>query len=115
MDARGFQQFEGLDREAAAVDGTIRYTYNGKYAKGEVGRHMGANPKKIATYVHAHTFTVPGYTFRLSWTKWGELAHPRIAFDLLTSGPAPAGTNTGGTWYPKQLSLSNPLTPYRPG
>src|SRR6266568_163408 len=53
---------------------------------------VGADPKKIAAYVHAHTFTIPGYTAPLSWTKWGELAHPRIAFDLLTTGPAPAGT-----------------------
>jgi branched-chain amino acid transport system substrate-binding protein len=75
---------------------------------------VGANPQKIASYVHTHTFTIPGYTAPLKWTKWGELAAPRIAFDLLTGGPAPAGLNTGGTWYPKQLSISEPLTPYRP-
>jgi branched-chain amino acid transport system substrate-binding protein len=75
---------------------------------------VGTNPKKIAAYVHKHTFTIPGYTFPLRWTAWGELSRPRIAFDLLTGGPAPRGTNSGGTWYPKQLSLSKPLTAYRP-
>jgi branched-chain amino acid transport system substrate-binding protein len=75
---------------------------------------VGTNPQKIASYVHNHTFTIPGYTAPLKWTKWGELAAPRIAFDLLTAGPAPAGMNTGGTWYPKQLSISKPLIPYRP-
>ena len=75
---------------------------------------VGDNSKKIADYVRSHTFTIPGYTFPLSWTKWGEIKHARIAFDLLTSGPAPKGLNTGGTWYPKQLSLSKPLTPAQP-
>jgi len=75
---------------------------------------VGDNPKKIAAYVHKHTFTFPGYTFPLKWTAWGELSRAQIAFDLLTSGPAPRGTNSGGTWYPKQLSISKPLTPYRP-
>ena len=75
---------------------------------------VGDNPTKIAAYVHAHTFTIPGYTFPLSWTKWGEIKHARIAFDLVDAGPAPAGTNTGGSWYPKQLSISKPLSPYRP-
>jgi branched-chain amino acid transport system substrate-binding protein len=75
---------------------------------------VGDNPKKIAAYVHKHTFTIPGYTFPLKWTAWGELARARIAFDVLTSGPAPRGTNRGATWYPKQLSLSKRLTPYRP-
>jgi branched-chain amino acid transport system substrate-binding protein len=75
---------------------------------------VGDNPKKIAAYVHAHTFVIPGYTFPLSWTKWGEIKHARIAFDLVTTGPAPKGTNTGGSWYPKQLSVSKQLIPYRP-
>ncbi len=75
---------------------------------------VGDNPKKIAAYVHKHTFIIHGYTFPLKWTAWGELSRAQIAFDLLTSGPAPRGTNSGGTWYPKQLSISKPLTPYRP-
>src|SRR5207248_63592 len=76
---------------------------------------VGDDPAKIATYVHGHTFTIPGYTFPLKWTPWGELAAPRIAFDILTKGPTPAaGLNTGGDWWPRQLSLSQALTPYKP-
>jgi branched-chain amino acid transport system substrate-binding protein len=75
---------------------------------------VGTDSKKIAAYVHAHTFAIPGYTFPLSWTAWGELKRARIALDLLTAGPAGKGLNTGGSWYPKQLSVSKPLTPYRP-
>jgi branched-chain amino acid transport system substrate-binding protein len=76
---------------------------------------VGTNPTKIAAFVHAHTFNIPGYTFPLKWTKWGELAAPRIAYDVLTKGPAPQkGLNTAGTWWPRQVSLSKPLTPYRP-
>jgi branched-chain amino acid transport system substrate-binding protein len=73
------------------------------------------NPTKIAAYVHTHTFIIPGYTFPLRWTAWGELAAPRIAFDVLTKGPPPeSGLVNGGAWWPRQLSLSKPLTPYRP-
>jgi branched-chain amino acid transport system substrate-binding protein len=76
---------------------------------------VGTNPAKIAAYVHANTFDIPGYAFPLKWTKWGEIADARIAFDIITKGPAPAGlTNGGATWYPKQLSLSKPLTPHQP-
>jgi branched-chain amino acid transport system substrate-binding protein len=75
---------------------------------------VGTNQAKIATYVRSHTFTIPGYMFKLRWTAWGELKGPRIALDLLGTGPAPKGTNTGGTWYPKQLSISKPLTAFRP-
>jgi branched-chain amino acid transport system substrate-binding protein len=75
---------------------------------------VGADPVKIASYLHAHSFTIPGYSYPLKWTSWGELADARLAIDLLTKGPAPAGLNTGGTWYLKQLYLTNLLTPYRP-
>jgi branched-chain amino acid transport system substrate-binding protein len=75
---------------------------------------VGTNQAKIATYVHKHSFAIPGYMFKLRWTAWGELRGPRIALDLLGTGPAPKGTNTGGTWYPKQLTISKPLAAYRP-
>jgi branched-chain amino acid transport system substrate-binding protein len=76
---------------------------------------VGDNPTRIAAYVHAHAFNIPGYTFQLRWTSWGELAAPRIAFDVLTKGPTPApGLNTAGSWWPRQLSRSKPLAPYRP-
>ena len=77
-------------------------------------RQVGADPVKIAAYVHAHTFNIPGYSYPLKWTSWGELSDATLAIDLLTTGPAPAGLNTGGTWYLKQLYLTKPLTPYTP-
>jgi branched-chain amino acid transport system substrate-binding protein len=76
---------------------------------------VGENPQKIAAYVHAHTFTIPGYAFPLKWTAWGELAAPRIAFDIITKGPPPSrGLNAGGDWWPREVSRSKPLKPYRP-
>jgi branched-chain amino acid transport system substrate-binding protein len=76
---------------------------------------VGTDPAKIAAYVHAHTFTIPGYTFPLKWTAWGEIAAPRIAFDIITKGPPPdPALNTAGSWWPRQVSLSKALTPYRP-
>lgn len=77
-------------------------------------KHVGTNRKKMARYIHRHTFTIPGYTFPLKWTKWGEMADARIALDIMTPGPAPKGVNKAGTWYPKQLLLSKPLKPYKP-
>jgi ABC-type branched-subunit amino acid transport system substrate-binding protein len=76
---------------------------------------VGDSPEKIAAYVHAHTFNIPGYAFPLKWTAWGELNGPTIQFAVLTKGPAPgAGLNVGGTWWPRVLFKSQPLAPYRP-
>jgi branched-chain amino acid transport system substrate-binding protein len=81
----------------------------------EAIRNVGDDPKKIATYVRTHTFTIPGYAFPLKWTAWGELDGPTVVFDVLTKGPPPSsGLNTAGSWWPKRLSKSQPLTPYRP-
>jgi branched-chain amino acid transport system substrate-binding protein len=77
-------------------------------------RQVGADPVKIASYLHAHSFTIPGYSYPLKWTAWGELSEARLAITLLTTGPAPTGTNVGGTWYLKQLYVTKPLTPYTP-
>jgi branched-chain amino acid transport system substrate-binding protein len=77
-------------------------------------RQVGADPVKIAAYLHANTFKIPGYAFPLKWTSWGELADATLAIDELTTGPAPAGLNTGGTWYLKQLLITKPLAPYMP-
>jgi branched-chain amino acid transport system substrate-binding protein len=81
----------------------------------EAIRNVGDDPKKIAAYVHSHTFTIPGYSFPLKWTAWGELDGPRIVFNVLTKGPPPAsGLNAGGSWWPRKLSVSQPLTPFKP-
>jgi len=77
---------------------------------------VGTSPQRIAAYVHAHTFKIPGYAFPLKWTAWGELNRPQVQFAILTRGPAPAkGLNIGGNWWPRVLFKSSPLTPYRPG
>jgi branched-chain amino acid transport system substrate-binding protein len=79
-----------------------------------VGR-AGTDPKKIAAYVHAHTFNIPGYAFPLKWTAWGELVGPTPFLTVLTKGPPPdAALNKAGDWWPRNLSKSKPLTPYRP-
>jgi branched-chain amino acid transport system substrate-binding protein len=76
---------------------------------------VGADPKKISTYVHKHTFNIPGYAFPLKWTAWGELAAPTPFLAVLTKGPAPdPALNKSGDWWPRNLSKSKPLKPYRP-
>jgi branched-chain amino acid transport system substrate-binding protein len=76
---------------------------------------VGVNPERIAAFVHANTFNIPGYAFPLRWTAWGEIRGPRVQFAVLTKGPPPeAGLNTGGEWWPKVIFRSQPLTPYRP-
>ena len=76
---------------------------------------VGTNPERIATYVRANTFNIPGYAWPLRWTQWGEMVGVRVQFAVLTKGPPPErGLNTGGDWWPRVLSKSKPLTPYRP-
>ncbi len=81
----------------------------------EAIRNVGTNRQRIADYVRSHTFTIPGYAFPLQWTQWGELRNPTPQFAILTRGPAPEpGLNTGGSWWPRVLFKSRPLTPYVP-
>jgi branched-chain amino acid transport system substrate-binding protein len=75
---------------------------------------VGDDPAAIAKHLHENTFTIPGYSFQMRWTEWGELADARIAFDLLGSGPAPDGVNKAGDWYPERLLVSEPLEPFQP-
>jgi branched-chain amino acid transport system substrate-binding protein len=76
---------------------------------------VGVNPQRIAAYVHANTFNIPGYAFPLRWTAWGEIVGPQVQFAVLTKGPPPErGLNTAGDWWPRVLFQSQPLTPYRP-
>jgi branched-chain amino acid transport system substrate-binding protein len=78
---------------------------------------VGTNRERIAAYVHANTFNIPGYAFPLRWTAWGELDRPQVQFAVLTrSAPPEAGLNTASTtFWPRVLYKSAPLTPYRPG
>ena len=80
----------------------------------EAVREAGDDPAAIAKHLHGNTFDIPGYSFEMRWTEWGELANARIAFDLLGRGPAPEGVNQAGAWYPERLLISEPLEPFRP-
>ena len=76
---------------------------------------VGTDRQRIAAYVHANTFNIPGYAFPLRWTAWGELDRPTVQFAVLTKGPPPGpGLNVGASWWPRVLFKSQPLTPYRP-
>ena len=76
---------------------------------------VGPNRQRIAAYVHANTFNIPGYAFPLRWTAWGELNRPTVQFAVLTRGPTPErGLNVGADWWPRVLFKSQPLAPYRP-
>ncbi len=77
---------------------------------------VGPNRQRIAAYVHANTFNIPGYAFPLRWTAWGELNRPTVQFAVLTRGAPPeSGLNTASTtFWPRVLFKSQPLTPYRP-
>jgi branched-chain amino acid transport system substrate-binding protein len=82
----------------------------------EAIRNVGDNPQRIASYVRSHRFNIPGYAWPLRWTAWGEMVGARVQFAILTRGPPPErGLNSGGTWWPRVLHRSQPLTPYRPG
>ncbi len=77
---------------------------------------VGANRERIAAYVHANTFNIPGYAWPLRWTAWGELVGARPQFAILTRGAPPEpGLNTASpTFWPRVVFKSQPLTPYRP-
>lgn len=76
---------------------------------------VGTDRQRIANYVRANTFRIPGYAFPLRWTAWGELRGATVQFAILTRGPTPEpGLNTGGSWWPRVLFKSQPLTPYVP-
>jgi branched-chain amino acid transport system substrate-binding protein len=79
-------------------------------------QNVGTDRERIAAYVHANTFNIPGYAFPLRWTEWGELNRPQVQFAVLTrSAPPESGLNTAQTtFWPRVLFKSQPLTPYRP-
>jgi branched-chain amino acid transport system substrate-binding protein len=78
---------------------------------------VGDNRERIAAYVHANTFDIPGYAWPLRWTAWGEMVGARPQLAVLTkSAPPEPGLNTAPTtFWPRVLLKSQPLTPYRPG
>jgi branched-chain amino acid transport system substrate-binding protein len=82
----------------------------------EAIRNVGPNSQAIATYVHGHTFNIPGYGWPLKWTAWGEMIGARPQYAILTkSAPPEAGLNTASTtFWPRVIFRSPALTPYRP-
>jgi len=55
---------------------------------------VGPNSQRIAAYVHAHTFNIPGYAWPLKWTAWGEMIGSRPQYAILTRGTPPDVVNT---------------------
>ena len=76
--------------------------------------NVGDDRVAIAEYLHTQTYDLPGYTFQMGWTEWGELATAQPLFIVIGEGPAPEGVNEAGDWYPETLILADPLTPYVP-
>ncbi len=75
---------------------------------------VGDDPVAVAEYMHANTFDIPGYSFPLSWTEWGELAAAQVTFIVIREQEPPEGVSPGANWYPELLLLSDPLEPYVP-
>jgi branched-chain amino acid transport system substrate-binding protein len=77
---------------------------------------VGTNRERIAAYVHANTFNIPGYAWPLRWTAWGEMVGARPQFAILTrSAPPERGLNTASTtFWPRVVFKTPPLAPYRP-
>ncbi len=75
---------------------------------------VGDDPGAIAEYLHGQKYDLPGYSFQVSWTPWGELAAAQPLFSIISANTPPEGVNEGGDWYPEQLILSDPLEPFVP-
>ncbi|MCH7667971.1 MAG: ABC transporter substrate-binding protein [Acidobacteria bacterium] len=75
---------------------------------------VGDDPAAVAAYLHANTFDIPGYSFPLSWTEWGEIAAAQPTFVVIREQEPPEGVNPGANWYPELLILSDPLEPFVP-
>ena len=106
---RAFPQNEFFEDDALAGYAYVKIV-------AEAISKVGTSPQRIAAYIHANTFNIPGYAFPLRWTAWGELRGAQVQFAILTRGPAPEkGLNTAGNWWPRVIFKSQALTPYRPG
>jgi branched-chain amino acid transport system substrate-binding protein len=106
---RAFPQNEFMEDDALAGYAYVKIV-------AEAISKVGPNRQRIAAYVHANTFTIPGYAWPLRWTAWGEMIGSRPQYAILTKGAPPeAGLNTASTtFWPRVIFKSPPLTPYRP-
>jgi hypothetical protein len=77
---------------------------------------VGVNRQRIAAYIHANTFNIPGHAWPLRWTAWGEMIGARPQYAILTKGAPPeAGLNTAQTtFWPRVIFKSPALPAYRP-
>jgi len=96
-----------MEDDAVAAYGMV-------YAIAEAVGEVGDDPVAVAEYLHANTFDIPGYSFPLSWTEWGEIAAAQPTFVVIRKQEPPEGVNPGADWYPELLVLSDPLEPYVP-
>jgi branched-chain amino acid transport system substrate-binding protein len=106
---RTFPQNEFMEDDAVAGYAYVKIV-------AEAISKVGPNSQRIATYVHAHTFNIPGYAWPLKWTPWGEMIGSRPQYAILTRGAPPEpGLNTASTtFWPRVLFKSPALTAYRP-
>jgi branched-chain amino acid transport system substrate-binding protein len=108
------RRFVAFSRDADFFEDDALASYGIVTMVAQAVREAGDDPAAIATHLHENTFDIPGYSFQMRWTEWGELAGAQIAFDLIDRGPAPQGVNQAGTWYLDRLLVSEPLEPYQP-
>jgi branched-chain amino acid transport system substrate-binding protein len=108
------RRFVAFSRDADFFEDDALASYGIVTMVAQAVREAGDDPAAIATHLHENTFDIPGYSFQMRWTEWGELAGAQIAFDLIDRGPAPQGVNQAGTWYLGRLLVSEPLEPYQP-
>jgi branched-chain amino acid transport system substrate-binding protein len=81
----------------------------------EAIEHTGVvDPAEVAAYLHANSFDLPGYAWRLSWTDWGELDRARPLLVVFRRQQPPEGVNPGAEWFPQVLFRSEPLEPHQP-
>ena len=106
---RAFPQNEFLEDDALSGYAYVKIV-------AQAIQNVGPNSQRIAAYVHANTFNIPGYAFPLRWTAWGELNRPTVQFAILTrAAPPEPGLNTAPTtFWPRVVFKSQPLAPYRP-
>ena len=106
---RTFPQNEFMEDDALAGYAYVKIV-------AEAISKVGPNRQRIAAYVHANTFNIPGYAWPLRWTPWGEMIGSRPQYAILTKGAPPErGLNTASTtFWPRVIFKSPALTPYRP-
>jgi branched-chain amino acid transport system substrate-binding protein len=97
-----------MEDDAVAMYGVVQ-------AVASAVRQVGDDPVAVAEHMHGENYEMPGMNYPLAWTEWGELAEAQMLLVEVGPGPAPAGLNEAGEWWPAELSRSSALVPYSPG